>query len=104
MDEELGLVYLPVESPTSDFYGGPRPGAGLYGNSLVAVDLKTGKMKWYFQTIHHEVWDYDLSSAPLLIDINVAGKAIKAVAVGSALLAVVLWELSPLFGQTLTTR
>jgi quinoprotein glucose dehydrogenase len=79
-DPEAGLAYLPIESPTSDFYGGTRPGNGLYGNSLVAVDLKTGKMKWYFQTIHHEVWDYDLSSAPLLIDINVGGKPIKAVA------------------------
>jgi len=79
-DPASGLAYLPVESPTSDFYGGSRPGNGLYGNSLVAVDLKTGKMKWYFQTIHHEIWDYDLSSAPLLIDITVNGKPIKAVA------------------------
>ena len=79
-DPASGLAYLPVESPTSDFYGGARPGNGLYGNSLVAVDLKTGKMKWYFQTIHHEIWDYDLSSAPLLIDITVNGKPIKAVA------------------------
>jgi quinoprotein glucose dehydrogenase len=79
-DPEAGLAYLPVESPTSDFYGGTRPGNGLYGNALVAVDLKTGKMKWFFQTIHHEVWDYDLSSAPLLMDINVGGKPIKAVA------------------------
>jgi quinoprotein glucose dehydrogenase len=78
-DPELGLAYLPVESPTSDFYGGDRPGNGLYGNSLVAVDLKSGKVKWYYQFIHHEVWDYDLSSIPLLADINVNGKAIKAV-------------------------
>jgi len=79
-DSEAGLAYLPVESPTSDFYGGMRPGNGLYGNALVAVDLKTGKVKWYFQTIHHEIWDYDLSSAPLLMDITVGGKPIKAVA------------------------
>ncbi len=77
-DPQAGLVYLPVESPTSDFYGGKRPGNGLYGNCLVAVDLKTGKIKWYYQTIHHEIWDYDLSSAPLLMDITVAGKPIKA--------------------------
>ena len=57
-DPEAGLAYLPVEQPTSDFYGGKRPGAGLYGNSLVAVDLNTGKVKWYFQLIHHEIWDY----------------------------------------------
>jgi quinoprotein glucose dehydrogenase len=79
-DPEAGLAYLPVESPTSDFYGGKRPGAGLYGNSLVAVDLNTGKPKWHFQFIHHEIWDYDMSSAPLLMDINVDGKPIKAVA------------------------
>ena len=82
-DPEAGLAYLPVESPTSDFYGGHRPGNGLYGNSLVAVDLKTGKMKWYYQTIHHEIWDYDLSAMPLLMDITVAGKPIKAVALPS---------------------
>src|ERR1700681_904673 len=79
-DTDAGLAYLPVECPTGDFYGGYRPGNGLYGNALVAVDLKTGKVKWYFQTIHHEIWDYDLSSAPLLMDIKVDGKPIKAVA------------------------
>jgi len=79
-DPAAGLVYLPVESPTSDFYGGKRPGNGLYGNSLVAVDLKTGTMKWFFQFIHHEIWDYDMSSPPLLMDITVGGKPIKAVA------------------------
>jgi quinoprotein glucose dehydrogenase len=82
-DPDAGLAYLPVEQPTADFYGGYRPGAGLYGNSLVAVDLKTGKVKWYFQLIHHEVWDYDMSSAPLLMDITVNGKSIKAVAAPS---------------------
>jgi len=79
-DAQAGLAYLPVESPTSDFYGGKRPGNNLYANSLVAVDLKTGKMKWFFQFIHHEVWDYDMSSPPLLMDINVNGKPVKAVA------------------------
>ena len=83
VDEELGLVYMPVESPTSDFYGGHRPGNNLYGESLVCVDLKTGKRKWHFQIVHHPIWDYDLSSAPLLADINVNGKAIKAVALPS---------------------
>ncbi|MBO0861518.1 MAG: pyrroloquinoline quinone-dependent dehydrogenase [Chloracidobacterium sp.] len=80
VDEELGLVYLPVESPTSDFYGGHRPGNNLFGESLVCVDLKTGKRKWHFQVVHHPIWDYDLSSAPILADINVNGKLIKAVA------------------------
>jgi len=80
VDEELGLVYLPVESPTSDFYGGHRPGNNLFGESLVCVDLKTGQRKWHYQVVHHPIWDYDLSSAPILADINVNGKAIKAVA------------------------
>src|SRR5262245_5461857 len=80
VDEELGLVYLPVESPTSDFYGGHRPGNNLFGESLVCVDLKTGKRKWHFQIVHHPIWDYDLSSAPILADINVDGRSVKAVA------------------------
>jgi quinoprotein glucose dehydrogenase len=83
VDEDLGLVYLPVESPTSDFYGGHRPGDNLYGESLVCVDLKTGKKKWHYQIVHHPIWDYDLSSPPILADINVNGRAIKAVAVPS---------------------
>ena len=80
VDEELGQVYLPVEDPTSDQYGGHRPGNNLFGDSLVSVDLKTGKMKWYFQIAHHPIWDYDLSSPPILADINVNGQAIKAIA------------------------
>jgi quinoprotein glucose dehydrogenase len=80
VDEELGLVYLPVETPTSDFYGGHRPGDNLFAESLVCVDLKTGKRKWHYQIVHHPIWDNDLSSAPILADINVGGKAIKAVA------------------------
>jgi quinoprotein glucose dehydrogenase len=83
VDEEAGLVYLPVESPTSDFYGGHRPGNNLFGESLVCVDLKTGQRKWHFQIVHHPIWDYDLSSAPILMDINVNGKPIKAVALPS---------------------
>src|SRR5689334_10063605 len=83
VDPQLGLVYLPVESPTSDFYGGERPGNNLYGESLVCVDLKTGQRKWHYQVVHHPIWDYDLSSAPILADINVGGKMIKAVAVPS---------------------
>jgi quinoprotein glucose dehydrogenase len=83
VDEELGLVYLPVESPTSDFYGGHRPGNNLFGESLVCVDLKTGQRKWHFQIVHHPIWDYDLSSAPILADIVVDGRPIKAVALPS---------------------
>src|SRR5262245_57166389 len=83
VDEDLGLVYLPVESPTSDFYGGHRPGDNLYGESIVCVDLKTGKKKWHYQIVHYPIWDYDLSSPPILADISVNGKAVKAVAVPS---------------------
>jgi quinoprotein glucose dehydrogenase len=80
VDEELGLVYLPVEDPTSDLYGGHRPGNNLFGDSLVCVDLKTGQRKWHFQIVHHPIWDYDMPAAPLLADIVVNGKPIKAVA------------------------
>jgi quinoprotein glucose dehydrogenase len=78
-DEELGLVYVPVEDPTSDYYGGHRPGNNLFADSLVCLDLKTGQRKWHFQVTHHPIWNYDLSSEPILGDINVDGKAIKAV-------------------------
>jgi quinoprotein glucose dehydrogenase len=80
VDEELGLVYLPVETPTSDFYGGHRPGNNLFAESLVCVDLRTGKRKWHFQLVHHPIWDHDISSAPILADITVNGRTIKAVA------------------------
>jgi quinoprotein glucose dehydrogenase len=83
VDEDLGLVYLPVETPTSDFYGGHRPGNNLFAETLVAVDLKTGQRKWHYQFVHHPLWNFDMSSAPLLADINVGGRAIKAVAVPS---------------------
>jgi quinoprotein glucose dehydrogenase len=81
VDEELGLVYLPVETPSSDYYGGHRPGDNLYAESLVAVDLKTGVRRWHFQLVHHPIWNWDMSSAPILADITVNGRAIKAVAV-----------------------
>ena len=83
VDEELGLVYLPVETPTSDHYGGHRPGNNLFAESLVCVDVKTGKRKWHFQFVHHPLWNLDISSTPLLADINVGGRVIKAVAVPS---------------------
>ena len=80
VDEQLGLVYLPVETPTGDYYGGHRPGNNLFSESLVCVDLKTGKRKWHYQLVHHALWDMDISSAPLLADIVVDGKPVKAVA------------------------
>ena len=79
-DEELGYVYLPVSTPTNDYYGGHRPGDGLYGDSLVCLDAATGRKVWHYQLVHHGLWDYDTPAAPNLIDINVAGKPIKAVA------------------------
>ena len=80
-DEALGLVYVPVEAPTGDYYGGHRPGDNLYSSGIVALDIKSGTMKWAFQTTHHDIWDWDMPSAPILADITVDGKAIKAVAV-----------------------
>jgi quinoprotein glucose dehydrogenase len=79
-DEELGYVYLPVSTPTNDYYGGHRPGDGLYGESLVCLDAVTGRKVWHYQFVHHGLWDYDLPAAPNLIDITVAGKPVKAVA------------------------
>ncbi len=80
VDEELGLVYLPVELPTGDYFGGDRPGNGLFGESLVAVDLQTGKRKWHYQLVHHGLWDMDIPCAPMLVDITVNGRTVKAVA------------------------
>jgi quinoprotein glucose dehydrogenase len=80
-DEALNLVYVPVEAPTGDYYGGHRPGNNLYSSGIVALDIKTGTMKWAFQTTHHDIWDWDMPSAPILADITVDGQAIKAVAV-----------------------
>jgi quinoprotein glucose dehydrogenase len=81
VDAELGNVYLPIEDPTDDAYGGARPGNDLYGDSIVCLDMNTGKLKWYYQVTHHPIWDYDMSSPPLLADIVVDGKPVKAVAV-----------------------
>ena len=80
VDEELGFAYLPVELPTGDYYGGHRPGNGLFGESLVAVDLRTGQRKWHYQLVHHGIWDFDIPCAPILVDITVNGRAVKAVA------------------------
>ncbi|MDQ1472004.1 MAG: quinoprotein glucose dehydrogenase [Bryobacterales bacterium] len=79
-DEELGYVYIPVEMPTGDFYGGNRPGANLFSDSLVCLDARTGKRVWHYQLVHHDVWDWDIAAPPILVDINKDGKKIKAVA------------------------
>lgn len=80
VDEQLGIVYLPVELPTGDYYGGHRPGNGLFGETLLGVDLMTGQRKWHYQLVHHGIWDMDIPDAPILADITVNGRAIKAVA------------------------
>jgi len=79
-DPELGYVYLPVEAATGDFYGGHRPGDNLYSQSLVCLDARTGERVWHFQTVHHGIWDYDLPTAPILVDVQRAGRTIPAVA------------------------
>jgi quinoprotein glucose dehydrogenase len=80
VDEDLGLVYLPVEDPTEDVYGGHRPGDNLFGDSLVCVDLRTGQRKWHYQYVHHPIWNFDNSSSPILMDVNVDGRPVKVVA------------------------
>ena len=79
-DDELGYVYLPVEAPTGDLYGGHRLGDNVYSSSLVCLDVRTGKVVWHFQQIHHDIWDYDNTTAPMLLDVRVAGRVVKAVA------------------------
>jgi quinoprotein glucose dehydrogenase len=78
-DEELGYIYLPLTAPTSDMYGGHRLGDNLFANSLVCIKAETGERVWHFQTVHHDLWDYDLPAAPILADITVDRRAIKAV-------------------------
>jgi quinoprotein glucose dehydrogenase len=80
VDEDRGILYMPVGGPSPNYYGGDRPGANLFGNSVVAVDAETGKLRWYFQTIHHDLWDSDLPAPPTLIDIKVNGKKVPALA------------------------
>ncbi len=80
LDMERGLVFVPLGAPTTDFYGADRPGIGLYGNSLVALDAATGKVKWFQQLVHHDVWDYDLAAPPALIEATMNGKKVPAVA------------------------
>ena len=80
MDEERGLVFLPTSSASPDYYGGNRPGDNLYANSVVALNGKTGQVAWHFQTVHHDVWDYDLPAQPGLYQVWRDGKAHDVVA------------------------
>ena len=80
-DPELGYVYIPTGTPTNDYYGGHRLGDNLYAESLVCLDARTGEVVWYYQLVHHGIWDYDATAAPLLVDLVVDGRPVKAVAV-----------------------
>jgi quinate dehydrogenase (quinone) len=80
VDVARGMVFLPIGSPSYDFYGADRKGPGLFGNSLVALDAQTGKLLWYYQMVHHDLWDYDLPAAPALVTVRRAGREIPAVA------------------------
>jgi quinoprotein glucose dehydrogenase len=81
VDQVRGIVYLPIGSPAYDFYGGDRKGKNLFGNSLVALNAATGKLKWYFQLVHHDLWDYDLPAQPSLITVRREGRSVPAVVV-----------------------
>jgi quinoprotein glucose dehydrogenase len=80
VDEELGMAFIPIELPTGDIYGGHRPGNGLFGETVLAVDVKTGQRKWHYQLVHHGIWDFDIPCAPMLIDITIGGRTVKALA------------------------
>jgi quinoprotein glucose dehydrogenase len=80
LDEQRGIVYIPLASPSYDFYGGNRKGKNLFGNSLVALDARTGKRLWHFQFVHHDLWDYDLPAAPKLLTVEHNGKPVDAIA------------------------
>jgi len=80
LDEKRGILFAPTGNPTNDFYGGQRPGMGLYGNCLLAIDAETGKLIWHFQTVHHDVWDMDIPAQPALITVMHEGKLTDAVA------------------------
>ncbi|MFP6584246.1 MAG: PQQ-binding-like beta-propeller repeat protein, partial [Candidatus Hydrogenedentota bacterium] len=80
VDEERGLLYAPTSTPNSDFYGGHRPGDNLYAESLLCLDINTGKLKWHFQTVHHGIWDYDINSQPTLVDLTINGIEVPVVA------------------------
>jgi glucose dehydrogenase len=101
VDVERGLLFLPFGSPTPDFYAADRKGSNLFGNSLVAVNADTGKLVWYYQTVHHDTWDYDLESAPVLMDVTQNGNKIPAVAVTGKLGLIFILDRTngkPIFG------
>ena len=101
VDVERGLAFVPIGSPTSDYYGADRRGKNLYGNSLVALDVATGKLRWYQQLVHHDLWDFDLPAAPTLIDVTRGGKRIPAVAMITKMSTLFIFDRltgEPIFG------
>jgi glucose dehydrogenase len=82
-DPELGLVYIPTKGGVQDFYGGFRPGDNLFGNSIIALDVETGERRWHFQTVKHDVWNYDLPTAPVLMDVTIDGEVVPIIAQAS---------------------
>jgi len=102
VDVERGLVFAPLGSPTSDYYGADRKGANLYGNSIVALDANTGKLKWYQQLVHHDLWDFDLPAAPTLIDVRRNDRTTPAVAVMTKMSTLFIFNREtgePIFGM-----
>ena len=83
VDEKRGIAYFPLGSPTYDYFGGDREGAGLFGNCKLALDARTGKRLWHFQTVHHDLWDFDVAAAPQLVTVNHGGKQVDAVAIAT---------------------
>ncbi len=101
-DVPRGLLYVPLGSPTADYYGADRPGKNLYGNSIVALELSTGKVKWFQQLVHHDLWDFDLPAAPTLIDVKRNGRTIPAVAVMTKMTLLFVFDRAtgePIFGM-----
>jgi glucose dehydrogenase len=102
IDTERGIVYAPVGAPTSDYYGADRKGKNLYGNSVVALDAETGRLKWYQQLVHHDIWDFDIPAAPTLIDVRRNGRTVPAVAVLTKMSLLFIFDRvtgEPLFGM-----
>ncbi len=92
LDPELGLIYFSVANPSPDYDGSARPGTNLFTNSMVALNMETGKLVWHYQVIHHDIWDWDLVTAPVLFDTTVAGKPVKAVGVPTKTCYVYMWD------------